>query len=188
MITLLAQLLFPYQANGSVIVRDGKMIGSDLIAQPFSRADYFWPRPSSAGANGFDASSGSGSNLAPSNPALVDAVNQRIATLRAADPDQTSAVPIDLVTASASGLDPHISRAGALYQLPRVARARQRSEAEILSLVDKASTSVWLSGQEDPVVNVLHLNVLLDESPTESGSVSNALVGWKPRGFQLDPR
>jgi K+-transporting ATPase ATPase C chain len=132
-VTGVAQLLFPAQANGSIILKNGKLLGSALIGQGFSDPKYFWPRPSATSGhayNAFDAvaqTGSTGSNLGPLSKALVDAVRARLAALHAADPAQTGLVPVDLVTASASGLDPHISVAAARYQIPRVARAERRS-------------------------------------------------------------
>ncbi|NTU47564.1 MAG: potassium-transporting ATPase subunit KdpC, partial [Syntrophobacteraceae bacterium] len=118
-VTGMAQLIFPYQANGSLMQRDGKVIGSELIGQSFTDAKYFWGRPSATAPFAYNAAASSGSNLGPTNPALIDAVRARVKALRAADPQNPAPVPVDLVTASASGLDPHISVAAALYQLPR---------------------------------------------------------------------
>src|SRR5215467_10055123 len=134
-VTVIAQLVFPYQANGSLIVKDGKVVGSALIGQPFDDPKYFWSRPSATSPFGYNAASSSGSNLSPTNPALLEAVKGRVETLRAADPGNTAPVPVDLVTASASGLDPHISPAAALYQVRRVARARQLDEGRVRQLV-----------------------------------------------------
>ena len=123
-VTGLAQLLFPDQANGSLIVREGRVIGSRLIGQYFDKPEYFWSRPSATAPFPYNAAASGGSNLGPTNPVLIEAVNARVATLRAADPGNDLPIPVDLVTASGSGLDPHISPAAAFYQLGRVARAR----------------------------------------------------------------
>lgn len=136
-VTAAATVLFPHQTGGSLIEIDDRRVGSELIGQPFDDPGYFWGRPSVTSPVAYNAMAGSGSNLAPTNPALVDAVRQRIAKLRAADPDNVAPVPIDLVTASASGLDPHISPAAAYYQVPRVAKARGLSEATVRELVDR---------------------------------------------------
>ncbi len=160
--TGVAQLLFPRQANGSLIVHDGRVVGSDLIGQPFSDPAYFWSRPSATGPVPYNAAASSGSNLGPTNPALAEAIAQRVAALRAADPAQTRPVPVDLVTASGSGLDPHISPAAAAYQVGRVARARGRTVDEIQSLVDRHTEGRTLGLIGEPRVNVLLLNLALD--------------------------
>ncbi len=123
-VTGIAQLVFPHQANGSLIVNNGQAVGSELIGQPFDDPKYFWGRLSATSPFPYNAAASSGSNLGPTNPALLDAVKARIAALKAADPTNTQPIPVDLVTASGSGLDPDISVAAALYQVPRVARAR----------------------------------------------------------------
>ena len=127
-VTGVAQVLFPRQANGSLIIKDGKVVGSTLIGQPFDDPRYFWSRPSATSPFPYNAASSSGSNLGPTNPALHDAVKTRVEALRTADPGNTAPVPVDLVTASGSGLDPHISPAAAFYQVRRVAKARGLSE------------------------------------------------------------
>src|SRR5207302_7780122 len=131
LVTVIAQLVFPNQANGSLIVKDGKGLGSSLIGQPFDDPKYFWSRPSATTPFAYNAGSSSGSNLSPTNPDLVKAVQGRVDALRAADPDSKAPVPVDLVTASASGLDPHISPAAALYQVHRVAKVRKLDEAAV---------------------------------------------------------
>ena len=162
-VTGIAQVVFPHQANGSLIVKDGKVIGSELIGQPFTASKYFWSRPSATGPMPYNAGSSSGSNLGPLNPALAEAVKQRVAALRAADPENTAPVPVDLVTASASGLDPHISAAAAQYQLKRVARERKLDEAQVHALVVKHTQGRILGVFGEPRVNVLQLNLALDE-------------------------
>ncbi len=143
LVTGLAQTLFPFQSHGSLIVRDGKAIGSNLIGQSFTDPAHFWGRPSATGPMAYNASASSGSNLGPMNPALTEAVKTRVAALRAADPSNLAAVPVDLVTASASGLDPHISLAAAQYQLGRVAKARQQSTLAVQALIDQATQRRW---------------------------------------------
>src|SRR6185312_10741911 len=156
--TGLAQLVFPRQANGSLIVQDGKPVGSVLIGQSFTDPTYFWGRPSATAPNAYNASASTGSNLGPTNPALTDAVKQRIAALRAADPGNTAPVPVDLVTASGSGLDPEISPAAAQYQLARVAKARGLSTAQVQALVNEYTSGRQLGVFGEPRVNVLQLN------------------------------
>lgn len=165
LVTGVAQLVFPEQANGSLIRRDGRVIGSALIGQAFADPRHFWSRPSATGPAPYNAANSGGSNLGPSNPALHEAVTQRIAALRAADPGNTLPVPADLVTASASGLDPHISRAAADYQVPRVARARGLPEAQVRSLVEAHTEGVALGFLGTPRVNVLQLNLALESVP-----------------------
>jgi K+-transporting ATPase ATPase C chain len=162
LVTGLAQMLFPSQAHGSLILRDGKAVGSTLIGQNFTDPAHFWGRPSATGPMAYNASASSGSNLGPMNPALADAVKTRVATLRAADPSNLAAVPVDLVTTSASGLDPHISLAAAQYQLGRVAAARKLPAQTVQTLIDQATQQPLLGLLGEPVVNVLQLNLALD--------------------------
>jgi len=162
LVTGIAQGIMPTGANGSLIVQDGKQVGSALIGQPFSDPKYFWGRPSATAPFPYNAAASSGSNLGPSNPALAEAVRARIAALRAADPGNGSAVPVDLVTASASGLDPHISAAAAQFQLPRVARARGLSEQRVQQLVADHTEHRQFGILGEPRVNVLRLNLALD--------------------------
>ena len=168
-VTGLAQMIFPHQANGSLIVKDGKPVGSVLIGQSFTDPKYFWGRPSATTPNAYNASASSGSNLGPTNPALTDAVKQRIAALRVADPGNTAPVPVDLVTASGSGLDPEISPAAAQYQLARVAKARGLSTSQVQSLVNEYTSGRQLGVFGEPRVNVLQLNLALD-GPQTHGS------------------
>jgi K+-transporting ATPase ATPase C chain len=158
-VTGLAQLIFPAQANGSIIMRNGKVIGSELIGQPFDDPKYFWGRPS---ATDYNAAASSGSNLGPTNPALIAGVKARITALQAADPANTAPIPVDLVTASASGLDPHISVAAALYQMARVARLRGLDEAKVHDLVMQNIEYRQLGFLGEPRLNVLRLNLALD--------------------------
>jgi potassium-transporting ATPase KdpC subunit len=167
--TGLAQLIFPHQANGSLIVQDGKPAGSALIGQSFTDARYFWGRPSATSPNAYNAASSSGSNLGPTNPALTDAVKQRIAALRAVDPANTAPVPVDLVTASGSGLDPQITPAAAHYQIARVAKARGLSIAQVQTLVNRFTDGRQLGVLGEPRVNVLQLNLALDASRAQGG-------------------
>lgn len=165
--TGLAQLIFPRQANGSLIVKDGKPVGSALIGQSFTAPKYFWGRPSATTPNAYNASASTGSNLGPTNPALTDAVKQRIAALRTADPANTAPVPVDLVTASGSGLDPEISPAAAQYQLARVAKARGLSASQVQSLVSEYTRGRQLGVLGEPRVNVLQLNLALDAAQAQ---------------------
>ena len=162
LVTGIAQLVFPHQANGSLIEQNGKVVGSELIGQPFFNPKYFWGRPSATGPLPYNASASSGSNLGPLNPALKDAVKARIDALKASDPANTAPIPVDLVTASGSGLDPHISPAAARWQAPRIARLRGLSEAEVSKLIDAHTQGRQLSLLGEPRVNVLALNLSLD--------------------------
>jgi K+-transporting ATPase ATPase C chain len=161
-VTGIAQLAFPNKANGQLIKRsDGNIIGSRIIGQPFGGPGYFHSRPSAAGAAGYDAGASSGSNLGPTNQKLIDRIKGDVVRLQAENPGK--AVPIDLVTTSASGLDPHISPAGADFQIPRVARERDLSESEVGSLVAKHTEGRTFRVLGEPTVNVLLLNLELDE-------------------------
>ena len=162
LITGVAQLLFPGRAAGSLLMRDGRAVGSRLIGQSFSDPKYFWSRPSATTPQPYNGSASSGSNMGPLNPALLDAVKPRIAALRAADPGNTAAVPIDLVTASGSGLDPEISLAAANYQAGRVARARGLAPERVEALIAEHTEGRLLGVLGEPRVNVLELNLALD--------------------------
>ena len=165
LVTGLAQAVFPVQANGSLLAKDGKPIGSALIGQPFTASKYFWGRPSATAPQAYNGTASNGSNLGPTNPALADAVRQRIAALQAADPGNTAPIPVELVTASGSGLDPEISPAAAQYQLARVARARGVPLAEVQALVARCTRGRQLGVLGEPRVNVLELNLALDALP-----------------------
>ncbi|HEY8156331.1 MAG TPA: potassium-transporting ATPase subunit KdpC [Myxococcota bacterium] len=162
LVTLLAQALLSDPANGSLIRVGERALGSSLIGQPFADPGHFWSRPSATGPTAYNAAASTGSNQGPSNPAFRDAVKARIEALRAVDPGNPAPVPIDLVTASGSGLDPHISPAAALYQVARVARARGRTEADVRSLVEARIEPRSLGLLGEPRVNVLLLNLDLD--------------------------
>lgn len=161
-VTGVAQVLFPQQANGSLILIDGRPVGSSLIGQPFDAPKYFWGRPSATSPYPYNAAASSGSNLGPTNAALIKAVQTRIDALKSADPDNPLPLPVDLVTASGSGLDPHISPASAAYQVRRVARARGMAEAMVRQLVTQHTEGRQLGILGEPRVNVLTLNLALD--------------------------
>jgi K+-transporting ATPase ATPase C chain len=162
-VTGIAQGVFPRQANGSLILdKAGKPLGSELIGQPYSDPRYFWGRPSATGPFAYNAAASSGSNLGPTNPVLIDAVKARVVALRQADPSQQGAVAVDLVTASGSGLDPHISPAAAAYQIPRVARLRGLTPTEVERLINEQTEGRQWGFLGEPRVNVLRLNLALD--------------------------
>ena len=161
-VTGLAKVAFPAAADGSLIVKDGKAVGSSLIGQNFTDPKYFWGRPSATGPQPYNASASSGSNQGPLNPALVDAVKGRIDALKAADPDNKLPIPADLVTASASGLDPHISPEAAAYQVTRVAGQRHLLPADVKALVSQQTEGRQWGIFGEPRVNVLQLNIALD--------------------------
>jgi K+-transporting ATPase ATPase C chain len=164
-VTLIAQLVFPWQANGSLILKDGKPVGSALIGQPFDDPRYFWSRPSATLPFPDNAAASSGSNLGPTNPDLAKAVQGRVEALRAADPGNTAPIPVDLVTTSGSGLDPHISPAAAQYQASRVAKARGVDESRVRDLVRQYTEGRQWGIFGEPRVNVLQLNLALDRKP-----------------------
>jgi K+-transporting ATPase ATPase C chain len=162
LVTVIAQTVFSYQANGSIVMRDDKPVGSELIGQPFDDPRYFWGRPSTTGPVPYNAAASTGSNLGPTNPAHLDAVKGRVEAVRRAHPDQSGSVPADLVTTSASGLDPHISPAAAEYQVSRVAQARGVSTDQVRQLIFTHTEGRTLGLLGEPRVNVLQLNLALD--------------------------
>lgn len=161
-VTGIARLAMPKQASGSLVMREDKAVGSSLLGQQFSDAEHFWARPSATSPQPYNGAASTGSNLSPTNPALLDAINARVQALRAADPGNTTPVPVDLVTASGSGLDPHISPAAALYQVPRVARARHMDESNLRALVNAHIEGRTFGLLGEPRVNVLKLNLALE--------------------------
>ena len=158
----IGQLAFSDEVNGSIVERGGKPVGSTLIGQSFTSPKYFWGRPSATAPMANNGAGSGGSNQGPTNPALVDAVKARIAALKEADPGNTRAIPVDLVTASGSGLDPEISLAGALYQAPRVARVRDMPLAQVENAIAKVQKTAYIGFFGEPRVNVLELNLALD--------------------------
>ncbi|HXX64717.1 MAG TPA: potassium-transporting ATPase subunit KdpC [Bacteroidota bacterium] len=167
-VTGLAQLIFPDKANGSLIRRNGKVLGSELIGQPFSDAKYFWGRPSSTSPYPYNAASSSASNTGPLNPSLLDETGGRVRELMKADSLNTRPIPVDLVTSSGSGLDPDISIASALYQLPRIARVRMLPPEAVRSVIDRNTEGRFLGILGEPRVNVLKMNLDLDEMQPHS--------------------
>ena len=161
-VTAISQVVFPTQANGSLIVKDGKVVGSTLLGQPFDDPKYFWSRLSATSPAAYNGASSSGSNQGPLSDALIATVSGRVDALKAADPGNTKGIPVDLVTASGSGLDPHISPAAARYQLARVARVRGVSEATVQGLVARHTHGRQWGVFGEPVVDVLALNLALD--------------------------
>lgn len=161
-VTVIAQLLFKKQANGSIIYQDGKAAGSSLIGQQFDDPAYLWGRPSATSPEAYNSAASSGSNMGPSNPALLDAIKARMERLRAADPGNIKPIPVDLVTSSASGLDPHISLAGAYYQVSRIAKKRNVPEGAVEEVINHNTEGRFLGLIGEPVVNVLKVNLDLD--------------------------
>lgn len=161
-VTLVAQVVFPHQANGSLIESGGKLIASELIGQQFDRDGYFWGRPSATQPSPCNASASTGSNYGPFNQELLDSVRKRVEALKKSDPVNSMSIPVDLVTYSASGLDPHITEAAALYQVPRVARQRHISEEKLRELVNRFTEGRQLGILGEPRVNILRLNLALD--------------------------
>jgi len=162
--TVLGKWLLPAQVNGSLIEKNGKLIGSALIGQNFTEPQYFWGRPSATGPYPNNAAASSGSNLGPLNPTLADAVKARVAALKNADPENTLPIPVDLVTTSASGLDPHISPAAAIYQANRVAKARGLSAVSVQALINDNTEGRQWGVFGEPRVNVLNINIALDKN------------------------
>jgi K+-transporting ATPase ATPase C chain len=161
-VTLIGNCVFPRQSQGSLIIKDGKILGSELIGQSFQSPKYFWSRPSATTPVSYNAAASGGSNLGPTNPALIKLVQDNIAKLNTADPENKLPVPADLVTASGSGLDPDISLAAAEYQIPRIARARKIDEIEVRDLVVRYAKGRQLGILGEPRINVLKLNLALD--------------------------
>ena len=161
-VTAIGQVVFPGKANGSLVMRDGQPVGSMLIGQAFTSPKYFWGRSSGTSPKPNDATASGGSNLSPANPAQVDAVKGRVDALKAADPGNKAPIPVDLVTASGSGLDPEISVAAAYYQAPRIARERKLPEERVRGLIDVHKQARWMGFLGEPRVNVLALNLALD--------------------------
>jgi K+-transporting ATPase ATPase C chain len=163
LVTGIAQVAFPFQANGSLVHHQGRVRGSALIGQPFSDPKYFWGRPSATSPYAYNAEASAGSNLGPTNPELLARVKERVEALRRSQPGSDRLIPVDLVTASGSGLDPHLSPAAALYQVPRIARVRGLSEASVTGLVAQHLEKRWFGILGEPHVNVLELNLDLDD-------------------------
>jgi K+-transporting ATPase ATPase C chain len=159
----IGNIAFPEQSTGSLVVRNGQPIGSILIGQAFSSPHYFWGRPSATSPMPNNGTASGGSNLGPSNPVLIEVIKQRTAVLKASDPTNTAPIPVDLVTASASGLDPDISLNAAYYQADRVANERQLSIKHVQSLIDKYSQKQYFGFWGEPRINVLQLNIALDQ-------------------------
>ncbi|MCC6953958.1 MAG: potassium-transporting ATPase subunit KdpC [Deltaproteobacteria bacterium] len=169
-VSLIAGTVFEHDAQGSLIVRDGKVVGSELIGQPFSSPEYFRGRPSATSPHPYNAAASSGSNLGPTNGTLHEAIKSRVADLRALDPLNPAPIPVDLVTTSGSGLDPHISLAAAEYQVARVARVRRLRENDVREIVARHSQRRVFHFIGEPVVNVLRVNLELDEQFSKTTS------------------
>jgi potassium-transporting ATPase KdpC subunit len=163
LVTGIAKGFFREKATGSLIYQNGKTVGSALIGQPFDDPRYFWSRPSATSPVSYNAAASSGSNFGPMNPLFIDAVKSRITAIKSADPDNNKLIPVDLITSSASGLDPHISLAGAYYQIPRIARLRGLSEDTLKTIVEQHTSGRFLGLIGEPVVSVLQLNLALDD-------------------------
>jgi K+-transporting ATPase ATPase C chain len=170
LITGITQLLFPWRTNGSLIEQQGQLIGSELIGQEFNDPTYFWGRPSATTPFPYNAEYSSGSNLGPTNPALFDGLKNRIALLQQADISNQQLIPVDLVTTSASGLDPDISPAAAFYQISRIAKARQIPPEKIISIVNQSTQKRWLNLLGEPRVNVLQMNIALSQLSPLNGN------------------
>lgn len=175
LVTAIAQEFFYWEANGSLIKREGKVIGSVLIGQEFTDGKYFWSRPSATSTFSYNALDSTGSNLGPSNPALIAAIKERVKRLQKADPDNHKLIPADLVTASASGLDPHISILSALYQVHRIAKARKMKESEIESIIYSFGEHTPCNMMGEPRINVLQLNIILDRVEATEAAVKGKL-------------
>ena len=171
LVTGVAQAAFPHAANGSIVSVNGRTVGSSLIGQAFSEPQYFWSRPSATSTLPNNGMASGGSNLGANNPALLEAVSQRIAALRTADPGNSLPVPVDLVTASGSGLDPDISLAAAAYQVPRIARERGLSPQAVQALIDAQAQRPFLGVIGEPRVNVLALNLALNLAPNQTTQI-----------------
>ncbi len=169
LVTVIGQVTMANKANGSIIYKNGAAIGSQLIGQPFQSTGYFWSRPSATVPYPYNGGSSSGSNLGPTNPALVTGAKNNVEALKSADPGNEAPVPVDLATASGSGLDPHISPAAAQYQLARVAKAREMSAAQVAELVERYTSGRTFGFIGEKTVNVLELNLALDEATAASG-------------------
>jgi potassium-transporting ATPase KdpC subunit len=167
-VTAVSQTIFPHQANGSLLEQNGVIVGSELIGQPFDDPAYFWGRPSLTSPHPYNGAASAGSTIAPSNPALTDRVAARIAALQAADPTNTQPIPVDLVTASGSGLDPHISLAAAEYQAARVAQVRGLETAVVHQLITEHTEGRTFGLLGEPRIHVLNLNRALDALQSDS--------------------